>query len=182
MCARKSSPAYQPFVGRGELMPRRIRPVALSLLAMFLLAPPVQAQDDAPRFSRHVAAVFSKLGCNSGGCHGAVKGQNGFRLALFGADPALDHKRLLREFGGRRLNLQSPDASLLLLKATGQVSHGGGKRMQAGSAEYNMLRRWIAAGAKLDAVAKSRLTRLKVAPAEHTAKPGETYPLKVEPT
>src|SRR6185436_7102318 len=70
------------------------------------------------RFSRHVAAVFSKLGCNGGGCHGAVKGQNGFRLTLFGADPALDHERLVREFGGRRLHFQDADASLLLLKAT----------------------------------------------------------------
>src|SRR6266513_1877510 len=69
-----------------------------------------------PRFSRHVVPLFSRLGCNAGACHGAVKGQNGFRLSLFGADPGLDHARLLREFGGRRLNLADPDASLLLLK------------------------------------------------------------------
>src|SRR5205807_3853920 len=92
----------------------------------------LEQEADAPRYSRHVAAVFSRLGCNGGACHGAVKGQNGFRLALFGADPALDHERLVREFGGRRLDLHAPEASLLLLKATGQVSHGGGKRMEVG--------------------------------------------------
>jgi hypothetical protein len=163
-------------------MTRRLLPIALNFFVLFGLAPLAQAQDDAPLFSRHVAAVFSKLGCNSGGCHGAVKGQNGFRLTLFGADPALDHDRLLREFGGRRLNFQTPEASLLLLKATGDASHGGGKRMEAGGAEYEILRKWIAAGARLDAVEKSRLTRLRVTPAEHTAKPGESYRLKVEAT
>src|SRR5262245_12475526 len=80
-------------------------------------------------FTRHVSAVFSRLGCNSGTCHGAVKGQNGFRLTLFGVDPALDHDRLLHEFGGRRLSMSSPETSLLLLKSTGQVAHQGGKRM-----------------------------------------------------
>src|SRR6516162_3473873 len=120
----------------------------LGLLTVTATQPLFAADAPTPLFTRHVAAVFSKLGCNSGGCHGAVKGQNGFRLTLFGADPALDHGRLLREFGGRRLNLQSPAASLLLLKATAEVSHGGGKRVQPGSVEYDMLRRWIAAGAK----------------------------------
>src|SRR5262245_35939376 len=142
----------------------------------------VAAPDDQspPRFSRHVAAVFSRLGCNGGTCHGAVKGQNGFRLSLFGADPALDHERLLREFGGRRLNLADPEASLLLLKATARVSHQGGKRMEVGSAEYEVLRRWIAGGAVLDPPDQSRVVRLRVSPAEQTARPGESYPLRVE--
>ena len=62
-----------------------------------------------PLFSRHVVPLFSRLGCNAGACHGAVKGQNGFRLTLFGVDPALDHQRLVREFSSRRLNFQDPD-------------------------------------------------------------------------
>src|SRR5438094_6004344 len=111
----------------------------LAVAVSLLVAAASQAQDE-PRFSRQVAAVFSKLGCNSGGCHGAVKGQNGFRLTLFGADPALDHERLVREFGGRRLNRQNPEASLLLLKATGDASHGGGIRTSVGSPEYDILR------------------------------------------
>src|SRR2546423_1614799 len=61
-----------------------------------------------PLFSRHVVPLFSRLGCNAGACHGAVKGQNGFRLTLFGADPALDHARLLRESAARRVNLLNP--------------------------------------------------------------------------
>src|SRR4051812_5281820 len=115
----------------------------LSLIGMCLFAAsasPAPAQE--PQFSRHIVPIFSKLGCNSGACHGAVKGQNGFRLTLFGADPALDHHRLVREFGGRRLNFQDSDASLLLLKATGQIPHEGGKRLDVASAEYRMLQSW----------------------------------------
>src|SRR5438309_12104181 len=114
----------------------------LSTMVLFLLTYSTsRAQDDAPQFSRHVAAVFSKLGCNSGGCHGAVNGQNGFRLTLFGADPTLDHTRMLREIGGRRLNLNDPANSLLLLKATGEIAHVGGKRTEVGSPDYELLRR-----------------------------------------
>jgi hypothetical protein len=136
--------------------------------------------NDTPLFSRHVTAVFSKLGCNGGTCHGAVKGQNGFRLSLFAADPAGDHDRLLHDVGGRRLNFEDPDASLILLKATSQISHEGGKRMDVGSADYQLLRRWIAAGAPGDALDKSRVSQLKITPAEQTLKPGEKYRLKVE--
>src|SRR5579884_2694994 len=94
------------------------RPPLLSLLAVAACTAAARADEPAPRFARDVQAVFSRLGCNGGGCHGAVKGQNGFRLSLFGADPALDHERLLHEAGGRRLDPFDPDASLLLLKAT----------------------------------------------------------------
>jgi hypothetical protein len=140
------------------------------------------AEERPPLFSRHVAAVFSRLGCNAGTCHGAVQGRNGFRLTLFAADPALDHQRLRREFGGRRLNLADPDASLLLLKATARIGHEGGRRTRVGSREYDILRRWIAAGAVLDAPERSRITRLRVTPAEQTARPGQSYRLRVEAT
>ncbi|HYH63316.1 MAG TPA: DUF1553 domain-containing protein [Urbifossiella sp.] len=152
------------------------RLVALALL----LVPAAARADDAPSYDRHVAALFSRLGCNGGACHGAVRGQNGFRLSLFGADPAGDRERLLREFGGRRLNVADPAASLLLRKATGEAEHGGGVRLRPGSAEYDVLRRWIAAGAPADA--PSRVTALRVTPAEHVAKPGDDYALKVQAT
>src|SRR5262249_60726377 len=102
------------------------------------------------------APLSSGLGCKPGTCHGAVQGQEGFRLSLFAANPALDHERLLREFGGRRLNHANPETSLLLLKATGRAGHQGGKRTEVGSPEYEILRRWIAGGALLDRVEPSR--------------------------
>jgi hypothetical protein len=133
-----------------------------------------------PRFRRDVAAVFSRLGCNGGTCHGTVKGQNGFRLSLFCGDLDLDHERLTHEYGGRRLNLAVPKDSLLLQKATGRIQHEGGKRMELGSPEYEILRRWIDAGARLDPPEPSRLTGLRVVPARHVGKPGERYRLRVE--
>lgn len=145
-------------------------------------AAPLRADEPVsvdPSFSRHVVPLFSRLGCNAGGCHGAVKGQNGFRLSLFGADPATDHARLLREANGRRLSLHSPETSLLLLKATGAATHEGGKRMAVGSPEYQIVHNWLVAGAKLDKLDASRVTRLSVEPASRTAKLGERYSLRV---
>jgi hypothetical protein len=159
------------------------RPLLLGLVGWLLCAAAGRAAEpEAPLFSRDVQAVFSRLGCNGGGCHGAVKGQNGFRLSLFGADPALDHERIVREQKGRRLDLFNPDDSLLLLKATGRTAHEGGKRMSVGSPEYRILRDWVAAGAPPDQPERSRLTRLRVTPAEQTLRPGESYRLRVEAT
>jgi Protein of unknown function (DUF1549)/Protein of unknown function (DUF1553) len=155
----------------------------ISLIIALLLVSSLtarSAEDATPLFSRHVEAVFSKLGCNAGVCHGAVQGQNGFRLTLFAANPEQDHARLLREFAGRRLNLSDPDSSLLLQKATGRVSHVGGKRTEVGSPEYQILRRWIENGAKLEPLDKSRVTQLRVMPSEQIVTQGESFRLRVE--
>lgn len=133
-----------------------------------------------PLYSRHVAAVFSRLGCNGGTCHGAVQGQNGFRLSLFGANPALDHEQVVLANDGRRINRFAPDQSLLLLKATGQVPHGGGPRMAPGSPEYVLMRQWIAEGSTLDPLEPSRIAKLRVTPAVQTIQPGESYRLRVD--
>jgi hypothetical protein len=98
-------------------------------------------------FANQVVPIFTKLGCNGGGCHGKASGQNGFKLSLLGFEPEVDYAALVKEARGRRLFPAAPDHSLLLLKASGQVAHGGGKRMEVGSDEYKLIRRWIAAGA-----------------------------------
>jgi len=100
-------------------------------------------------FANQIVPIFTKLGCNSGGCHGKASGQNGFRLSLLGFEPDLDYMTLVKEGRGRRIFPASPDASLLLSKASGAVAHGGGKRMEAGSDEYRLIRRWIASGVPL---------------------------------
>ena len=134
---------------------------------------------ETPQFSRHVIAVFSRLGCNAGSCHGAVQGRNGFRLSLFGARPDLDYAQLVRDQSGRRINLVDPDQSLILLKATQQVAHGGEKLTTPSSAEYAILRRWIAMGAPLDDAQQSRVVELQLTPREQVLKPGAVYPLRV---
>ncbi len=133
-----------------------------------------------PSYQRHVVALFSRLGCNGGTCHGAVKGQNGFRLSLFGADSAFDHEQILRDLGGRRVNRNDPARSLLLLKATGQVDHGGGVRLRSGSFEYQVFDRWLAAGAPADPSVPSHVQSLHITPVEHVAHPGESYRLRAE--
>ena len=35
-------------------------------------------------FSNSIVPLFTKHGCNSGGCHGKSSGQNGFKLSLLG--------------------------------------------------------------------------------------------------
>jgi hypothetical protein len=160
-------------------MIRRLWPLSLVLLA---LAPIARGADDVPKFHRHITALFSKLGCNGGTCHGAVKGKNGFRLSLFGANPDLDYDRLIHEYDGRRIDRFEPGQSLLVLKATGQVAHEGGMRTPVGSPEHQLLCRWIAAGMPLDKGDASRLTKLIVTPAERSAKPGDRYRLKVDAT
>ena len=97
-------------------------------------------------FPNQVVPIFTKLGCNSGGCHGKASGQNGFKLSLLGFEPELDYMTLVKEGRGRRLMPASPDHSLLLMKASGQIAHGGGRKMEPNSEEYKVLRRWVAAG------------------------------------
>jgi hypothetical protein len=135
---------------------------------------------DEVRFTRHVIPLFSRLGCNAGTCHGKVQGENGFRLSLFGVEPEKDHGNLLREFAARRVNLSNVEASLLLLKPSGGVPHGGGKLIEPGGPEYRLLERWLAEGARLDPVAESRVAQLTVTPSTQTLKVGEKHAIRVE--
>jgi hypothetical protein len=117
-------------------------------------------------FPNQIVPIFTKLGCNSGGCHGKASGQNGFKLSLLGFEPEVDYNALVKEARGRRLFPAAPDSSLLLLKASGGMAHGGGKRMEVGSDEYRLLRRWIAAGMPYGEKSDPVVTRISVFP-EH---------------
>ena len=123
-------------------------------------------QAEALRFRDDVMAVFSRVGCNSGKCHGAASGKDGFRLSLFGYDPEGDYRRITREAGGRRVNLAHPDESLLLTKALGKVPHTGGGRVKEGSENHQILKRWLEAGAKKDPADVARPERIEVFPKE----------------
>jgi hypothetical protein len=105
-------------------------------------------------FRLDVMPVFMRAGCNTGSCHGAARGKDGFRISLFGFDPEGDHYRLTREMVGRRINLAVPSDSTLLEKATGSVQHTGGKRFEPSSELYQTIHGWIEAGALNDDVSK----------------------------
>ncbi len=119
----------------------------------------VQAVD----FIRDVNPVMTRLGCNAGTCHGAKDGKFGFKLTLRGYDPIYDVRSLKHDLAGRRLNAAAPDDSLMLLKSTAGVPHEGGQRTKIGEKYYEMLRAWIADGAKLDLNAP-RVTKIEVFP------------------
>ena len=115
-------------------------------------------------FERDVMPIITKSGCNTGSCHGAARGKDGFRMSLFGFDPAGDYQRITREIGIRRINLAVPDQSLILLKATGSVQHTGGKKIEIGSKHYQTLLTWLQAGAPIDATKPPAVATVDIYP------------------
>lgn len=97
-------------------------------------------------FENEIVPIFTKLGCNTGGCHGKADGQNGFKLSLLGFYPEEDFEFLVKEDRGRRIFPPSPEFSLLLTKPANQSPHGGGMRLQPGSYEWNLILNWIEQG------------------------------------
>lgn len=114
-------------------------------------------------FTREVNPILSRLGCNAGTCHGAQKGKNGFKLSLRGYDPVEDIRALSDDLRSRRLNTAAPDASLMLLKPIGAVPHEGGVLLSRDSVHYDVLRRWISEGAKVNA-ASTKVASIEVVP------------------
>ena len=112
-------------------------------------------------FGTDIVPILTRLGCNTGSCHGKAAGQNGFHLSLFGYDATGDFLALARDAGQRRVSKLAPQESLFLAKATGQVAHGGGPRLKVGSPEYQTLCAWVRDGAP-DARGKGHGALVKV--------------------
>jgi hypothetical protein len=165
----------------------RIPPAASSLFVLLgvFLAAVGAAHSQEPKsaaslnFTNDVLPVLSKLGCNAGQCHGKAIGQNGFKLSLYGFDAAADYAALVHESRGRRVSLAAPEESLMLLKATGTMAHGGGVRLAADSDFYRLLREWIAQGAPWGTDDAPRLAKIEAQPAEIIASGSQQHPLKV---
>ena len=130
-------------------------------------------------FIHDVAPVLSKLGCNAGTCHGSAQGKNGFKLSLRGYDPLFDARALTDDHASRRVNLASPDDSLMLLKTTIAVPHVGGALFKPGEPYYQTIRQWIAEGAKLDRNTP-KVAKIEVAPFNPIVqKPGARQQIRV---
>jgi Protein of unknown function (DUF1553)/Protein of unknown function (DUF1549)/Bacterial Ig-like domain (group 2) len=119
-------------------------------------------------FRNHVLPVMTKVGCNSGPCHGAAAGKNGFKLTLRGYDPETDY-----------YTLTHPARSLILLKPTMTIAHGGGQRFPVGSPEYQVIAGWIAAGMPRPEDSDPRIVSLQVLPKESSLRPGAEQQLLV---
>lgn len=116
-------------------------------------------------FVNDIVPVLTKAGCNVGVCHAkAGGGQKGFQLSLLGFEPQEDFEHLVKEGRGRRLFAGSPDQTLLLLKASGKMPHGGGVRLSASSAGYALLRDWIGQGATFGREGEPQFLDFKVIP------------------
>ncbi|MEI8021496.1 MAG: S-layer protein, partial [Schlesneria sp.] len=129
-------------------------------------APLTARADDRPvSFVNDVVQVMTKAGCNAGVCHAkAGNGQNGFQLSLLGFEPREDFEHLVKESRGRRMFSSAPDRSLLLLKASGQLPHGGGVRIPSNSKSYELLRDWIRQGANFDTENTPKFVSFAVTP------------------
>jgi hypothetical protein len=144
---------------------------------LFLLTAITAGGGEAVSFDNDVIPVLTKAGCNTGACHGAAVGRGGFRLSLYGGDPAFDYRSIALELEGRRVNLAHPDKSLIVLKSTESIDHGGGYCLEYDGAGASRLIDWIAQGAVR--VEKKRLVHFRVSPKLHVAdRIGSTLQLK----
>ena len=142
-----------------------------ALVVGLVLAGPVAARGAEPAvsFGNDVVPTLTRAGCNAGSCHAKANGgRNGFQLSLFGFEPAEDYGHVVLESRGRRVSFADPDHSLLLLKASGAVPHGGGVRLARGSAGYALVREWVRQGARPDHSAAPKLLSLTLTPAQGT--------------
>lgn len=135
------------------------------------------------RFETDILPIFTKSGCNTGSCHGAARGKDGFRLSLFGFDPAGDYYRVTREQLGRRINLAVPEKSLIVEKSIGAVPHTGGKLFDGDSSLSKDLVSWIAKGAPTDPADTPKCVGIEFYPAQVVLQgEGETQPMTVVAT
>lgn len=143
----------------------------------------VETPDKEPAisFRQDVMPVFMKAECNR--CHGAARGQDGFKLSLWGFDPDADYFRITREFPGRRVNLAVPEESLLLTKADGEAAHTGGKKFEKGSELYNTMLRWLKAGAPDDNKDVAKVKAVELMPGSLVMEgPGQKFRMNVRAT
>jgi hypothetical protein len=152
----------------------------LKLVLAVSLAAGSLAAEESVTFLRDVSPILNKVGCTSGTCHGAAKGKGGFKLSLRGYDPRFDYEVLLYDLAGRRFNRAEPARSLMLLKPTMQLAHGGGLRFEKDSDYYKTIYNWIAQGVRFGDPNKDTVADLQVEPKEILMpKPGETANVKV---
>lgn len=123
------------------------------------------AEELPVNFENEIVPIFTKLGCNAGGCHGKADGQNGFKLSLLGFYPKEDYEFLVYEDRGRRVFPADPEFSLLLQKPGNILPHGGGQRLSSGSYEWELIARWIRQGMPYGLETDPTIERIESVPA-----------------
>lgn len=143
---------------------RSTQGVARKLLILAAITAPSigLAESGAIDFDTQIVPILSKAGCNAAACHGGAAGRGGFRLSLFGGDPAFDHRSMVRELEGRRINYRTAADSLIVTKPTEMLEHGGGQPLEPDGDWAGTLISWIEQGAERKPL--RRLIRINVAP------------------
>ena len=148
----------------------------LTSVFLFLFAVSSTFADTKLEFHNDLIPIFTKAGCNAGACHGAAVGRGGFKLSLYGGDPDSDYRAIVRQLGGRRVNLIEPESSLILLKPTQSLEHGGGMRFDFGDESANRITEWIRQGANNER--HRSLDRVEITPARKVTQLNEPTNLR----
>lgn len=138
--------------------------------------------DESWSFRNDAQMVLTRAGCNMGACHGAQAGKKSFKLSLRGYDHEADYDTLTRQARGRRVSTSDPAQSLVLLKATGVIPHGGGARFDTHSLEYRILSEWIADGAPGPQTSDPTVVGVEIFPKQSTLGRQGAQQLLVEAT
>jgi hypothetical protein len=139
-----------------------------------------KTQADLPvSFSREVEPILTKAGCNSGGCHGASLGRGGFRLSLFGFDPAFDYAQIVQSNKGRRIVPNDPERSILLAKPALVMEHGGGEKLKFHGRDYTRIRQWLEDSAPPPDAKDPTVVKLEIFPPARLMQAGEQQQLAV---
>src|SRR5438445_2547665 len=140
-----------------------MRRIAFTVTVLICTSAPLPAA--GPTFERDIQPILTRFGCNAGACHGKARGQNGFQLSLLAFDNDFDFAAITGEARGRRVFPANPEFSLLLRKASGQVPHGGGKRLPEGSPAYNLVKQWVTSGCPRTPADAARIVKITITPA-----------------
>jgi len=171
---RPTCPAMYDFLS--ARLSRFLLPIALVVLPSWT---GVSAAEATVSFELDVQPILTAKGCNAGACHGKQRGQNGFQLSLLGFDAGFDYDAIVRQSRGRRVMIRLPQESLLLQKATAQLPHGGGQKIDVGSEDYQTLLRWIREGTPRRVSGEPKLDGVQLAESEFSLRPGAEQSLSV---
>ena len=138
------------------------------------------AEKPVVQFSEHITPILTKAGCAMAACHASQHGKGGFKLSVFASEPLNDQKAMVRDSIQRRIDFVQPENSLVLLKPTMGVPHGGGRRIAKDSVEYQTILAWIRGGAPAPKETDPLVAKLFVFPKERVGQVGMTQQLRVE--
>lgn len=153
---------------------------ALGLCGYLRLNASEIGESEEVSFELDIQPIFTKAGCNAGACHGKQRGQNGFQLSLLAFDSSFDFSAVTQDARGRRIFPAAPDQSLLLLKAVAALPHGGGKRFEIGSEQYQMLLRWIEQGTPRRVEGEPEIEGVRLAQTDFLVAPGASAQLQLQ--